>query len=289
MILQAGRKGKGTYHGGRENPYLPRTQGGSDPSDWKMNEGERTMPKLNQIIAIQAGKKTHAKEALTEAYHLLQKPDLLSGIARSYKPRDEGGELLPPENKFVQTKVKDLVGKISADLIEMFDVVATQDWANCQAKADVNVDGGTILKGVPVTHLLFLEKQLTDLHTFIEKLPVLDPAERWQYNAGQDCYASEPFQTTRSKKVPKTHVKYEATKEHPAQVEMYMEDVTAGTWTIIKYSGAIPAQEKNAMLERVRKLQDAVKAAREEANGLEVTRQKLGQRLLGYVFGTSAG
>jgi hypothetical protein len=84
--------------------------------------------------------------------------------------------------------------------------------------------------------------------------------------------------------VPKTHVKYEATKEHPAQVEMYMEDVWVGTWTIVKSSGAIPAATRNAMLERVRKLLDAVKAAREEANGIEVKPQKVGAAILGYVF-----
>ena len=38
------------------------------------------------------------------------------------------------------------------------------------------------------------------------------------------------------------------------------------------------------MLERVRKLSDAVKSAREEANGLEVKSQKVGDALLGYIF-----
>jgi hypothetical protein len=242
------------------------------------------VPKLNQIIAIQNGKKTAAKDALTAAYHQIQKPDLMSGISRSYKPKDELGEVLPPESKLVQVKVQDLVQQINQALVDMFDIVATQDHANCQAKADVTVDGRVLLVGVPVTTLLFLEKQLIDLHTFAEKLPVLDPGERWSFDATQDCYASEPFQSLRTKKVPKTHVKYEATKEHPAQVEMYMEDVTVGTWTTVKYSGAVPATDRNAILERIRKLQDAVKSAREEANGMETTKQKLGEAALNYVF-----
>src|SRR5262249_29127565 len=159
------------------------------------------------------------------------------------------GEPQPPESKQVQLKVQEVVERISKHLVELFDVVATQDWANCEAKGDVKVAGRTLLAGAPVTHLLFLEKQLVDLTTFIEKLPTLDPGERWEFNPAQDCYASEPFQTTRTKKVPKSHIKYEATKEHPAQVEMYFEDVTAGTWTTVKFSGAIPAKERNAMLE----------------------------------------
>src|SRR5947209_11072736 len=99
------------------------------------------MPKLNQIIAIQAAKKAQAKETLTEAYHQIKKPDLLSGLVRSYQPRDEGGEPQPEERKHVQVKCKDLIGRVTRDLVEMFDVVATQDWANSQARADVAVDG----------------------------------------------------------------------------------------------------------------------------------------------------
>jgi hypothetical protein len=242
------------------------------------------MPKLNQIIAIQAGKKSQAKETLTEAYHLLKKPELLSGITRTYQPRDEGGEPQPDERKQVQLKVNELIAKVTADLTEMFDVVATQDWANCQAKADVVVDRRPILQGVPVTHLLFLEKQLVDLRTFIEALPVLDAAEDWEYRAEADSYVSKPSRSNRTKKVPKNHIKYEATKEHPAQVEMYMEDVWVGTWTTTKFSGAIPAAAKNGMLERVRKLVDAVKSAREEANSIEVKAQKVGASILGYIF-----
>src|SRR5215468_2738953 len=126
------------------------------------------MPKLNQIIALLAGKKSQAKDTLTEAYHQIKKPDLLTGLVRTYQPRDEGGEPQPDERKLVQVKVNDLIRRVMRDLIDMFDAVATQDWANCQARADVVVDGRRLLEGVAVTHLLFLEKQLVDIRTFIE-------------------------------------------------------------------------------------------------------------------------
>jgi hypothetical protein len=63
-----------------------------------------------------------------------------------------------------------------------------------------------------------------------------------------------------------------------------MEDVWVGTWTTTKFSGAIPAAVRNAMLDRLRKLLDAVKSAREEANGLEVKPQKIGATMLGWIF-----
>ena len=243
------------------------------------------MAKLNQIIAIQSGLKTQVKESLTKAYHQIQKADLLGGISRRYQPKDETGETLPPESKAVQVKANEVIQQVSAELKNLFDIVATQDTANCEAKADIQINGTVLASRVPVTYLLFLEKQLIDLRAFIEKLPVLDPGERWQFDDGQDCFASEPFQTTRTKKVPKNHIKYEATKEHPAQVEMYHEDVTVGTWTTVKFSGAIPAHDRNEMLARVRELSDAVKSAREDANGMTVNNVKIGGVLLDYVFG----
>lgn len=244
------------------------------------------MAKLNQIIALTAGKKSRAQKEITEAHKSLQKADLLMGISRSYKPLDEeNGEKLPPERKHVQLRVKDAINTVRKELADMMDVVATQDWANTVAKADVTVDGVTVLKGVPVTHLLFLEKQLVDLHTFVEKFPTLDPSEKWHYSEDVDSWASDPAQSIKTKKVMKSHVKYEATKEHPAQVETYSEDQTVGHWTTVKFSGAIPAKEKNDTLERVRKLQEAVKVAREEANGVDVEQKRVGDAVFNFVFG----
>jgi hypothetical protein len=242
------------------------------------------MPKLNQIIAISAGKKSQTHKTITEAYQNLQKASLLEGISRTYKPKDDEGEQLPPEKKTVQLKVKESIGSVGAALTELFDVVATQDHANCLAKANVLVDNVAVLKDVPVTTLLFLEKQLVDIHTFVEKLPTLDPGEVWNYNPDVDQYASESYQTTKTKKVLKNHVKAEATKEHPAQVETYTEDVVVGYWTTVKFSAAIPAKEKNEILDRVRKLQEAVKCAREEANGMEVESKRIGGAVLQYIF-----
>src|SRR5258708_21846559 len=121
--------------------------------------------KLNQIIAIEKGTKSRSLQELTEAHHALQKPALLSGISRTYRPKDEEGEQLPSEATKVQIKSEEIIRKTSETLTKLFDVVATKDWANCQAKANVIVEGQKLLSDVPATYLLFLEKQLVDLHT----------------------------------------------------------------------------------------------------------------------------
>ncbi|NJP44007.1 DUF7873 family protein [Actinacidiphila epipremni] len=243
------------------------------------------MAKLNQIIAVEKGVKTKAQQELTSAQHDLAKPALLSGISRTYQAKDEEGEQLPPESTRVQVQAEGVLRSAVAALTRLFDVTATKDWANCEARADVTVDGRVVVAAVPVSYLLFLEKQLTDLHAFVRRLPVLDAAESWTQDPSTDAWKTEPVRTIRTRKVPRNHVKAEATENHPAQVEVYYEDVPVGYWTTVKFSGALPARRVNELLDRVEKLQTAVKFAREEANGTEVTDRRVGEAVLGYVFG----
>jgi len=242
------------------------------------------MGKLNQIIAIVNGEKGRAEKAITGVYKRLQKEQLFSGLSRTYRPKDEDGTPLPPESTRVQTTVDEELAAARKAKTRLFDLVATQDAANCVAVADVKVDGRTVLASVPVTTLLFLEKQLVDLHTLVNALPTLDPAVEWDYSPDAGSYRSKPTEKTRTQKVPKTLVKYEATKEHPAQVDVFTEDVVVGYWETVLFSGAVPADRKREMVERVQQLQDAVKSAREEANNLEVMDRSMGREVFDFLF-----
>lgn len=243
------------------------------------------MAKLNQVLAIEPSVRSRADEELTRAYRNLQKANLLTGITRTYQPNDEEGEFLPPESVKVQLTVADAINQVSQHLVALFDTTATKDIANTHAKASVVVDGYEVLTNVPVTYLLWLEKQLVNLHTFVGKLPTLDPAQQWTFDNALGVFRSEPQTTTRSRKVRRNHVLAEATDKHPAQVEVYTEDQQIGKWTRVDYSGAIPQTQASAFLSRVEKLQQAVKTAREEANMAQVDAYSAGNAILGYVFG----
>ncbi|MEO1272025.1 MAG: hypothetical protein AAFX99_28340 [Myxococcota bacterium] len=245
--------------------------------------------KLNKVVAIEKSVKSSSYKRFTKIHQDLQKSALLSGIARTYKPRDDDGDMLPPEQTRVQLRAQDAIKEATEQLTRLFDVVATKDWGNLEARADIEVNGVVLLEAVPVTYLLFLEKQLSDLKTFIEKLPVLDASEVWRWDENQACYATEPMETHRTKKVPRVLVKYEATEEHPAQTEVWHEDVVVGFWRTIKYSGALPAQRVGRLMERVETLQKAVKYAREEANTHATDEQKLGARVLNWIFAPEQG
>jgi hypothetical protein len=242
------------------------------------------MARLNQIIAIEKSIKSQSVQELTEAQKMLQKGALFSGISRTYRPKDEEGEQLPPDSKKVEVKAEEILRKTATALTKLFDITATKDWTNCRALADVVVDGQTLLSQVPVSYLLFLEKQLVDLQAFIKKLPILEASETWTFDASSDCWATEPIQTLKTFKTPRNHVKAEATEHHPAQVEVYYEDVTIGYWRTVKFSGSLPARRINELLEKLDKLSAAVKFAREEANNTDVEEQRIGDRIFNYLL-----
>lgn len=242
------------------------------------------MSRLNQILAIEKNIKNDAEKKFTELHHLSQQVRPLNGLSRRYLPKEDGGDMLPPESTKVQVTAEDIIRDVSTALVELFDVIATKDSANTKARADVVVDGITLLKDIPATTLLYLEKKLVDLHTFVAKLPVLDQSEAWHFDDASNSWISEPAQTIRTKKVLQNHVKSPATDKFPAQVETFTEDVPVGTWTTIKQSGALPASRAAQLLNRVEKLQRAVKHAREQANMVEATPVEIGASILGYLF-----
>lgn len=242
------------------------------------------MGTMAQIIAVEKGKKSRAESTLTEAHHKLQKSVLINGQTRTYTPRHENGEEKPAEVQLVQVHVKDEIKKARAALVELFDVTATKDWGNTVAHADIVVDGKVLLSAVPVTYLLFLEKQLVNLATFIDKLPVHDPSVEWRESPSTGTWVTPPEKTVSTKKVYRNHQLAEATKEHPAQVQVYTEDEPIGEWTRVRHTSALPSTQKDHLRAKIEALQDAVKIAREAANHTEVKDQHVGEVVLSYLF-----
>ncbi len=243
------------------------------------------MAKLNQIIAIEKGIKSRVYSDITELDKVAQKPELFNGFQKTYQPKDDDGEKLPDERKKVQFRVPDILNQVARLSTEWYDVTARKDWTNCTAKADVVVEGQTLLQDVPISHLLFLEKQLTDLRTMIGRLPVLDEGETWTKDTNSDLFKTPDIETHRTRKVQRPIVLYPHSVEHPAQTAMITEDVIAGFWKQVKHSGALPKPKKDELTDRIEKLLQAVKQAREAANGIdEVTTPKVGDAIFNYLM-----
>lgn len=243
------------------------------------------MPKLHQIIAIEEDQKNKTGSAVAALEREAQKPDSFNGLTRTYEPKEDGGEKLPPESKKVQLDVHQEIDKYIKAKSSLIDLIATKDFANMNARADIEVNGGPLLVDVPVTHLLFLSKQLEQLRTFIEKLPVLDEAEDWKEDPSTGQWRTETTQRNRTEKVSEFKVVAEATKEHPAQVAQLHKDVTIGVWNQTKLSAALPVPEKQKLIGKIDELLDAVKLARGQANEVEAPRQKIASTLFEFVLG----
>lgn len=244
--------------------------------------------KLHEVVAIRKGVKTRTYSELTELFKRAQKSDLYAGMTRVYSSKDDDGETFPSEDKRVQLIAGDVLKQARKLRTEFIDVEATQDYGNLEARADVKVDGETVLEQVPVTLLIFLEKELTDLRTFVDAMPTLDEAKNWSADPNSRLHRADTAVTHKTKKVQRPIVLYDAVvkDDHaiPAQTQLITEDVIIGHWHTTHLSGALPSPKKQQLLERIEVLRNAVKRARSRANDLEVERRELGGNVFRFLF-----
>jgi len=241
--------------------------------------------KLNQVIAIEKGIKSRVYSTITQVNKTSKKSALFEGFTKQYTPSDEEGQRFPDEKQKVQFQTGAIVKQLAHTLQELFDITAQKDVGNTIAKADLIIDSITLMKDVPATYLLFLEKQLNDIHTLIKDLPILDSNYDWSEDINSGLYKTDAIQTAKTKKVVKPLLLAPATTEHPAQTTTITEDVIIGYWKATKLSGALPLPKRDLLLEKIIRLKQAVKIAREHANGIEIDKIKPGAEILGWLLG----
>lgn len=247
--------------------------------------------KLNACVAVLDGVKSRTNRRLTDLYRDVVDSKKLNGFSRTYQSAREDLPGKPSEGKAVEYTANAWMDEAQRLYSNFIDVAATKDYGNHQpnAVADVVVDGQTLVEAAPVSFLLFLSKQLADLRTVVRSIPELSPEHQWIYDANRGQWVSEPTLTQSTFKQPQGAILAPATDKHPAQTAVYNVDVPAGTWTLTQYSGAFPHDTKRMMLDRIDKLIDAVRVARETANGVEVERVNgVGAQLTSFLFGGNA-
>lgn len=240
--------------------------------------------KLTVILGLLKGAKARAHVNVSALHHQSTKTPLYNGQIRTYEPRDDDGERRPAESQKVQLRATEVLDELATQLTRHWDLALWRDEGNTQARADVIVDGETLLSDVPATFLLFLEKQLNDWRTVVTKLPTLATDQSWTQDEITGLFQTEPVKSASTRKVLRNHVLSVATDKHAAQVKTYEEDVPVGDWTTIKLSGALTVRQQHTLVDRLDKLADAVKSARERANLVEVDEVKAGEALFTYLL-----
>lgn len=245
------------------------------------------MGKLHELLAVEPDLKSEAQRLASKVKALFTEgKGRLIGQIRTYQPLEEGSEDFADE-------VAELAATVDNELLDWevafsgwLDAAIQKEVTNQETTADVTMDDGIALfKNMPATALLNLEAKLTEIRQVFKAIPTNDPTESWSRDADLGCFVSRPRTTYKTKKILRNHVKAEATKEHPAQVEVYTEDVRVGTWTTIIHSGMLTPVEKQNRLTRIDLLARAVKQARQRANSIEITDVHLGKKLFAYIYG----
>lgn len=240
--------------------------------------------KLHEAIALRKGEIGRNKSLLAELLHGFKKPAIFNGMVKSYESLDDDGEKLPPESKRVQRQVSKDLKTAQSSIAKLWGIIGAVEIGNTDAKADIEIDGKTIMTGVPVTMLLFLETQLTDMRTLVENIPTLSPDHNWTQDENDGLYKSENVQTHRNKKVQKAITLVAQDEHHAGQAELITVDELAGYWNAVQHSGAMPEVKKAQLVGRVERMLDAVKAARARANGDEAAKADFSP-ILDNIFG----
>jgi hypothetical protein len=81
--------------------------------------------------------KTNTAKCKTEIYQLAQKSALFQGLSRTYQSREEDGFIYPAESQKLTLKANDLIERFVQSSSELFDLAATQDYSNTEAKASI--------------------------------------------------------------------------------------------------------------------------------------------------------
>lgn len=207
----------------------------------------------------------------------------------TFQSSEEGKPPVTEGQSDIQTTVRKELEWIAPHLAKAMDAGYQVADANTKARADVVLDDDTVLlKGIPATCLLELEKRLSDwVLNLVKGIPTLDPAKGFQLDEkrGAGIYKARDVNKNRTKKDSKVIVLHPPTREHPAQTQLVAVDVPVGTISEQEWSGLISPSEKSAIIDRAEQLLRAVKRARSRANDQEVnTSLRLGKSLLAYVF-----
>lgn len=244
------------------------------------------MAKMHELLAVEPDLVGTAQAIIDEGVKTFQKRgELFAGLCKTYQPLEEGGTSYPPEITQVVETVPSKLQYIADAVVKALDAVLTKEMNNTKTSATLEVEG--IKYGeFPATVFLALEKQLKEFRRVVLSVPTLDSTHLWRADPDRnDIRLTDTIKTQRTEKQPIVIVKYEATKEHPAQTELITKDVVVGDWSTIRASGMISPREKSELLTRIDLIIRAVKRARQRANDLEIKHVFVGKKLLDYALG----
>jgi hypothetical protein len=246
------------------------------------------MAQLHELLAVEADKNNIASKLVDESKATLsKKPDHFRGFTKTLSYFDparaaENAE----ETKLVVSTVSENLDYTAYHIADYFDVVLQKELTNQTANADLVLDGTIFGKGLPATFLLGMETRLKGLRPALEAIPTLPPAINWQpdTNSGVGHYRSPQTMVPKTEKRVKFVTLAPATDKHPAQVKDWIEDEAVAKVETVEFSGMWTVEQKADAIDRLDRLLQAVKKARQRANMAEVVPGSIGDKLTSYIL-----
>jgi hypothetical protein len=248
------------------------------------------MAKLHELLAVDGNLEAQANKTRTDliaTFH--SKRHLFEQKLVTFTPIAEGQAAVTESQSDIESTIAKEIKWVSGILAKALDGGYHIDLANTQAKADVvTEDGDVLLKDMPATALLQLEKRVVEIQQLAAAIPTLDPAKGFAQDDNREpgIFQARPVTKARTKKTPTPLVMAPATKEHAAQVQLVNEDVVTGTIREQEWSALITPAMKSDIIDRCDVLLRAIKKARAKANEVEldVGTHKIGKKLLDFIF-----
>lgn len=247
------------------------------------------MPKLHEILAVESGLQTTAKQTNEETVKTFAKRDEhFVGTVTELKHFAEDDQKLNVSDakEMVTTVIEKLIYNAGPN-VRALDAYLQKEATNQKAVADLVVGEEVLAKAVPATVLLGLETKLTELRKVYEAIPTLAPGPQWVLDPAKRARgvyrADRPEVNFRTRKTTKPVVLVPATEHHPAQVDKVVEDVPIARIEKQQWSGMMSSADKSDLLGRIDRLLRGVKRARQRANATEVEKRNIGVVLFKFI------
>jgi hypothetical protein len=244
--------------------------------------------RIHQLLAVIGGAKAETDATLARLTQVAHSEDMVSGIEKTYRLAGETEDKTrrpdPPQVKKVRYTAAQVLDDAEKLFARQWDLALTLDAAQGTAKADLVLpDGHVLLTAVPVRHLVYLEGEITRLLALVAGIPVQDGAQTWTTeNAQPGQWRSVLPEQPKTKKVPFNWHRQNGSANFQEVVDVMTRDEVDQYVTTVNYTGALPAERKALLTDRLSELRTAVKMAREEANSAPVTQQAEGKKIFDW-------
>jgi hypothetical protein len=244
-------------------------------------------PKIHQLLAALGEIENEDKKIKDETEQVFGKAkELLDGYNKILVMHDEdrkNEEAGGAEKSEMTTTAMTRLKYMQPFVVRNMDAQLQRECANQLAKSDVTLPDGTVLPDLPVTFLMWMEKECVRMRNLLAKAPTLDTTVRWRVDTDADkegVRRTVDKVTANKQEMKKVPIELSpATKEHKAQVQLIDEQKIVGHYETERLTGRLTPAEKAAALSYWDTLLKEVKRAKSVANETVVTKVEVGDKV----------